>query len=178
MKNVTAQLPYTVLLDTLILVTAKDEFASPVDKWKAHSNPYLSQQSSLPHRAFSIFLFNEKNELLLQKRSADKRTFPLCWTNTCCSHPNMVQLPNLELAEEPVRKALHRALRRELQVDLSQLPFYYKDKIVYKQEGTGEREGYGEFEVDYVYLAKVDSAKFACRPVASEISELKWVRRQ
>jgi isopentenyl-diphosphate delta-isomerase len=137
MKNILPELPYTVLLDTLILVTPHDEFASPVDKWKAHSNPYLSQNSSLPHRAFSIFLFNEHNQLLLQKRSADKRTFPLCWTNTCCSHPNMVRLSNQQLAEEPIRKALYRALQRELQIDLTQQPFYYKDKIVYKQEGTG-----------------------------------------
>jgi isopentenyl-diphosphate delta-isomerase len=39
------------------------------------------------HRAFSVFLFNEKNELLLQQRAKEKITFPLYWTNTCCSHP-------------------------------------------------------------------------------------------
>lgn len=39
------------------------------------------------HRAFSVFLFNSKNQLLLQQRSHKKITFPLCWTNTCCSHP-------------------------------------------------------------------------------------------
>jgi len=40
----------------------------------------------LLHRAFSVFLFNEENELLLQQRAASKITFPMMWTNTCCSH--------------------------------------------------------------------------------------------
>jgi len=40
----------------------------------------------LLHRAFSVFLFNERNELLLQQRAASKITFPRMWTNTCCSH--------------------------------------------------------------------------------------------
>lgn len=39
------------------------------------------------HRAFSVFLFNQKGELLLQQRSDAKITFPGYWTNTCCSHP-------------------------------------------------------------------------------------------
>ena len=39
------------------------------------------------HRAFSVFLFNTKNELLMQQRSKEKILFPLYWANTCCSHP-------------------------------------------------------------------------------------------
>ena len=39
------------------------------------------------HRAFSIFIFNDKKQLLIQKRSGQKRLWPLYWTNTCCSHP-------------------------------------------------------------------------------------------
>ena len=42
--------------------------------------------AGLLHRAFSVFLFNERNELLLQQRAATKITFPRMWTNTCCSH--------------------------------------------------------------------------------------------
>lgn len=41
----------------------------------------------LCHRAFSVFLFNSENKLLLQKRSNEKITFPGYWANTCCSHP-------------------------------------------------------------------------------------------
>lgn len=41
----------------------------------------------LLHRAFSVFLFNDKHELLLQQRADEKITFPEYFTNTCCSHP-------------------------------------------------------------------------------------------
>ena len=45
----------------------------------------------LLHRAFSVFLFDNQNRLLLQQRADEKITFPGYWTNTCCSHPLMVQ---------------------------------------------------------------------------------------
>lgn len=41
----------------------------------------------LLHRAFSVFLFDSQNRLLLQQRATEKITFPDMWTNTCCSHP-------------------------------------------------------------------------------------------
>lgn len=44
-------------------------------------------QNGLLHRAFSVFLFNSENKLLLQQRASSKITFPDVWTNTCCSHP-------------------------------------------------------------------------------------------
>ena len=83
---------YEVLLNELILVDYNDKFISSVSKWDAHTNEYIMQKDALPHRAFSIFLFNQQNQLLMQKRSIEKKTFPLCWTNTCCSHPNMVKI--------------------------------------------------------------------------------------
>lgn len=57
--------------------------------------PFLSNEGHLMtninqgmlHRAFSVFLFNTRGELLLQQRSDSKITFPAYWTNTCCSHP-------------------------------------------------------------------------------------------
>ena len=50
-----------------------------------HLNENIKE--GLLHRAFSVFLFNSKGELLLQQRAQEKITFPLYWTNTCCSHP-------------------------------------------------------------------------------------------
>ncbi|OXT10024.1 isopentenyl-diphosphate delta-isomerase, partial [Rothia sp. Olga] len=44
-------------------------------------------ERGLLHRAFSCFIFDDKGKLLLQKRAAEKITFPMLWTNTCCSHP-------------------------------------------------------------------------------------------
>lgn len=51
----------------------------------------------LLHRAFSVFLFDSQNRLLLQQRASEKITFPDMWTNTCCSHP--LNTPS-ELVEE------------------------------------------------------------------------------
>lgn len=63
----------------VILVNEKDEPIGYMEKIEAH-------QKAVLHRAFSIFIFNDKNELLLQQRAADKYHSPLLWTNTCCSH--------------------------------------------------------------------------------------------
>lgn len=92
--------PYQVLLNELISVDFNDRFVKSIDKWQSHSNQYLQSPQSLPHRAFSIFLFNKQNELLLQQRSVQKKTFPLCWTNTCCSHPNMIRYDDNQSMDE------------------------------------------------------------------------------
>ena len=110
---------YQVLLNELVAVSFKDEVVGSIPKWDAHLNTYITKNDALPHRAFSIFLFNQENKLLFQRRSADKKTFPLCWTNTCCSHPNMVEFDDGEKGVEHIRKALHRALDRELKMDLT-----------------------------------------------------------
>lgn len=167
---------YEVLLNDLILVNYDDQFISVVDKWTAHTNQYLQQKGSLPHRAFSIFFFNKKNQLLLQKRSAAKKTFPLCWTNTCCSHPNMIKsVENNEIREEPIRDSLHRALLRELGMQVPEQKFYFMEKILYKKEGPQGSE-FGEYEVDYVYLGRL-SSDVKYEPIAEEIAELAWVSK-
>ncbi|WP_456423530.1 isopentenyl-diphosphate Delta-isomerase [Lutibacter sp.] len=63
----------------VILVNEKDEQIGLMPKMEAHEKAVL-------HRAFSVFVFNDKNELLLQQRAADKYHSPLLWANTCCSH--------------------------------------------------------------------------------------------
>ena len=78
----------------------------------------------LLHRAFSVFLFNSKNELLLQQRATEKITFPDMWTNTCCSHP--LGIPGeggAELAEavEGVKRAAQRKLDHELGIKAAHL---------------------------------------------------------
>ena len=110
-------LPYKILLNELVSVSHSDAYLGSIDKWTAHTHKYLSEEGSMPHRAFSIFLFNSDNKLMFQRRSADKRTFPLCWTNSCCSHPNMIEFQNENNSKgkkdiEDIRAALHRALDR------------------------------------------------------------------
>ena len=70
---------------TLISVTKNDEYLGEINKKSAHLNEI--NKAIAPHRAFSIFLFDQKNRLLLQQRADVKITYPKFWTNTCCSHP-------------------------------------------------------------------------------------------
>ncbi len=65
--------------EQVILVNEKDEKIGLMPKMEAHEKAVL-------HRAFSVFVFNDKNELLLQQRASHKYHSPLLWTNTCCSH--------------------------------------------------------------------------------------------
>ncbi|MFK5957777.1 MAG: isopentenyl-diphosphate Delta-isomerase [Lutibacter sp.] len=65
--------------EQVILVNEKDEQIGLMPKMEAH-------EKALLHRAFSVFIFNDKNELMLQQRAADKYHSPLLWTNSCCSH--------------------------------------------------------------------------------------------
>jgi isopentenyl-diphosphate delta-isomerase len=65
--------------EQVILVNEKDEQIGTMPKLEAHVKGAL-------HRAFSVFILNDKGELLLQQRAASKYHSPLLWTNTCCSH--------------------------------------------------------------------------------------------
>ncbi len=65
--------------EKVILVNQKDEPIGLMPKMEAH-------EKGLLHRAFSVFIFNEKNELMLQQRALSKYHSPGLWTNTCCSH--------------------------------------------------------------------------------------------
>ena len=82
----------------LILVDEKDQQWGKIEKLKAH-------ELGLLHRAFSIFLFNNQGELLLQQRAKDKYHSPGLWTNTCCSHPHF---------GEETKSAVYRRLQEEM----------------------------------------------------------------
>lgn len=65
--------------EQVILVDQEDNPRGLMPKMEAHEKAEL-------HRAFSVFIFNDKNELMLQQRAKHKYHSPLLWTNTCCSH--------------------------------------------------------------------------------------------
>ena len=65
--------------EKVILVNENDEQIGLMPKMEAHEKAVL-------HRAFSVFIFNDKNELMLQQRALSKYHSPGLWTNTCCSH--------------------------------------------------------------------------------------------
>ena len=72
----------TERLDNLILVDVFDNPIGTADKRRAHTVPLL-------HRAFSVFLINDRGELLLQKRASGKYHSGGLWANACCSHPRV-----------------------------------------------------------------------------------------
>ncbi|MCI9843921.1 isopentenyl-diphosphate Delta-isomerase [Flavobacterium pectinovorum] len=65
--------------ENVILVNQNDEQIGLMPKLEAHEKAVL-------HRAFSVFILNSKNEIMLQQRAHQKYHSPLLWTNTCCSH--------------------------------------------------------------------------------------------
>jgi len=65
--------------ENVILVNQNDEQIGLMPKMEAHEKAVL-------HRAFSVFVLNDKNEIMLQQRANQKYHSPLLWTNTCCSH--------------------------------------------------------------------------------------------
>jgi isopentenyl-diphosphate delta-isomerase len=103
------------------------------------------------HRAFSVFLFNDRGELLLQQRSQEKITFPEYWTNTCCSHP-LFNLPEEKDGVEGAKSAAIRKLNHELGiVGIEADDLTFLTKILYKAESDTV---WGEHEVDYILFAK------------------------
>ncbi|KAL8928904.1 MAG: hypothetical protein Q9172_000742 [Xanthocarpia lactea] len=115
--------------------------------------------NGLLHRAFSVFLFDSQNRLLLQQRASEKITFPDMWTNTCCSHPLGVPGETgaeLEEAVQGVRRAAQRKLDQELGIQAKQVPldqFRFLTRIHYKAPSDGK---WGEHEIDYILFIKSD----------------------
>ena len=113
----------------------------------------------LVHRAFSCFLFDSQNRLLLQQRASEKITFPDLWTNTCCSHPLAVPTEtgsSLETAVAGAKRAAQRKLDHELGIEAHQVPldkFDYLTRIHYKAPSDGK---WGEHEIDYILFIKAD----------------------
>ena len=113
----------------------------------------------LLHRAFSCFLFDSQNRLLLQQRASEKITFPDLWTNTCCSHP--LEIPTetgstLEKAVAGAKRAAQRKLEQELGIPPHQVPlerFEFLTRIHYKAPSDGK---WGEHEIDYILFIKAD----------------------
>jgi isopentenyl-diphosphate Delta-isomerase len=83
--------------EKVILVNELDQQIGLMPKLEAHEKAVL-------HRAFSVFVLNDKNEIMLQQRAHQKYHSPLLWTNTCCSHQregeSNIQAGNRRLFEE------------------------------------------------------------------------------
>jgi isopentenyl-diphosphate Delta-isomerase len=114
----------------------------------------------MPHRAFSLFLFNTKNELLLQQRSDEKITFPSLWTNTCCSHPRHTEdeIDTSNGFVGPRRASVRRTAFEmgitDLQLDMT----HCGDRILYYADAD---ENFAEYELDYIVFAQYDIGSFS-----------------
>ncbi|GAM85085.1 hypothetical protein ANO11243_030880 [Dothideomycetidae sp. 11243] len=129
----------------------------------------------LLHRAFSVFLFNSKKELLLQQRATEKITFPDMWTNTCCSHPLGVPGETgstLQTAIMGVKRAAQRKLNHELGIKAEQVPldkFHFLTRIHYKAPSDGK---WGEHEIDYILFIEAE-VDLEVNP--NEVRDVKYV---
>ncbi|KAK3733764.1 hypothetical protein RRG08_026876 [Elysia crispata] len=111
------------------------------------------------HRAFSVFLFNSRGDLLLQQRASEKITFPDHFTNTCCSHPLNCEAELEEEGAIGVKRAAQRKLEHELGIASKQVPledFHYLTRILYKAENVPNDGKWGEHEIDYILFIQKD----------------------
>jgi isopentenyl-diphosphate delta-isomerase len=136
--------------DLVITVDENDVPTGAMDKMEAHEKGVL-------HRAFSIFLLNDNNELLLQQRADSKYHSGGLWTNTCCSHP----MPGEDISIAAVRR-----LQEEMGIT-SQLKnvFYF----TYKAD-VGR--GLTEHEFDYVFMGTHNGG---CSPDPAEVRDYKYL---
>ncbi|TAF10287.1 MAG: isopentenyl-diphosphate Delta-isomerase [Flavobacterium sp.] len=136
--------------EQVILVNEQDEPIGLMNKMEAHEKAVL-------HRAFSVFVLNDKNEVMLQQRAHHKYHSPLLWTNTCCSH---------QRAGETNIEAGKRRLFEEMgfETELKEL-FHF----IYKAPFDN---GLTEHELDYVMIGYYDDA-----PVINldEVESWKWM---
>jgi isopentenyl-diphosphate delta-isomerase len=137
--------------EELILVDESDNELGYLSKQQCHDG------DGILHRAFSLFVFNATGELLLQRRSADKRLWPLFWSNSCCSHPRK---------GESMEVATRRRLQEELDIH-ADLEFVYK--FSYRAQ-FGEHGS--ENELCSVFLGRTDQTYSAN---SNEIAEARFV---
>lgn len=136
--------------EQVILVNENDEQLGLMEKMEAH-------QKALLHRAFSVFVFNTRGELMLQQRALDKYHSPGLWTNTCCSHQRSGE-SNLEAGK--------RRLQEEMGFDCSLKELF---SFVYKAPFDN---GLTEHELDHVMVGQYDGD-----PVINpaEVASFKWM---
>lgn len=140
----------------VVLVNENDEAVGAMEKMEAH-------RKALLHRAFSVFIFNSKGEMLLQQRATHKYHSPGLWTNACCSHPQ----PGEETAV---------AAARRLQEEMGfVIPVQKVFDFVYK---AAFDNGLTEYEFDHVFageyegpvLFNTDEVQDICYKAMPEIS--------
>jgi len=133
----------------VILVDKKDKLIGFEEKLKAHREGKL-------HRAFSILIFNSKDEILIQQRAKTKNHSPGLWSNACCSHPK---------PDESSEIAARRRLKEELGIESNLKEIF---SFIYRAK-SGQ---WIEHEFDHVFLGKFDGNP---RPNKEEVEDWRWI---
>jgi len=136
--------------EQVVLVDEKDNAIGLMPKMEAHEKAVL-------HRAFSVFVFNKKGELMLQQRAAGKYHSPLLWTNTCCSHQRDGET-NLEAGKRRLQEEM--GFVTELKEVFS---FIYKAPF---------DNGLTEHELDHVMVGSFDESPKINK---EEVEDFKWM---
>jgi isopentenyl-diphosphate delta-isomerase len=139
--------------EPLILVDSEDRVTGYDSKAAIHRG------SGALHRAFSVFLFDHESRVLLHKRSALKPLWPGFWTNSCCSHPRR---------GESLEGAVHRRLREELGVSVSELLHCYRFEYHAHFLDRGS-----EHELCHVFLARLGQGQ-QLAVHEDEIAAVRW----
>lgn len=140
--------------EQVVLVNKSGRKTGIAEKIDAHERGLL-------HRAFSIFIFNDKGEMLLQQRALDKYHFGGLWTNACCSHPR---------PGEKLMSAAKRRLQEELGITT---PLKVQGHIIYSFHD--KISGLTEHEFDYI-LTGNSEVRFFWNPM--EVMAVKWVSKK
>jgi isopentenyl-diphosphate Delta-isomerase len=137
--------------DALILVDAADQNVGYLSKELCHEG------RGVLHRAFSLLIFNDYGELLIQQRAASKRLWPLYWSNSVCSHPRAV---------ESLEAATRRRLSEELGISC---PLQYLFKFQYQAQfdATG-----AEHELCSVFIGRSGDR---IKVNSDEIHDWRWI---
>ena len=132
------------------LVDDADNIIGHAEKLEVHLQGWL-------HRAFSILVFNAKNEMLIHQRAFGKYHSPGLWTNTCCGHPN---------EGESMEAAVHRRLQEEMGFDCA-----LSHKLTFRYKAVFDN-GLTENEIDHVYIGTFNDT-FMVNP--DEVATYKWL---
>lgn len=135
----------------VILVNERNEQIGTMAKMEAHEKAVL-------HRAFSVFVMNNKGETMLQQRAAHKYHSPLLWTNTCCSHQRVGE-SNIDAGKRRLQEEM--GFVTELEELFS---FIYKAPF---------DNGLTEHELDHVMMGKYTEAPLLNR---EEVADWKWMK--